>query len=45
MDGSLEWVVEHEDTPELMKFTRAYVEKYGRPNSFYVDRDLSLIHI
>ena len=30
---------EHEDTPELMKFTRAYVEKYGRPNSFYVDRD------
>ena len=30
---------EHEDTRELMRFTRTYIEKFGRPISFYVDKD------
>lgn len=29
----------HEDTRELMRFTRTYIEKFGRPISFYVDKD------
>lgn len=30
---------EQEDTKELMRFGRTYVERFGRPLSFYVDKD------
>lgn len=30
---------EHEDTRNLMQFSKAYMERYGRPRSFYVDKD------
>lgn len=30
---------EHEDTKNLMRFGRTYMEKFGRPLSFYVDKD------
>jgi len=30
---------EHEDTRNLMQFSRAYLKKFGRPRSFYVDKD------
>ena len=30
---------EHEDTRNLMQFSRTYVKKFGRPRSFYVDKD------
>lgn len=30
---------EHEDTKQLMRFSRTYMEKFGRPLSFYVDKD------
>jgi len=30
---------EHEDTRNLMQFSRTYMKKFGRPRSFYVDKD------
>jgi hypothetical protein len=30
---------EHEDTRNLMQFSRTYMKKFGRPGSFYVDKD------
>jgi transposase-like protein len=30
---------EHEDTKNLMQFSRTYLKKFGRPRSFYVDKD------
>ena len=30
---------EHEDTRNLMQFSRTYIEKFGKPRSFYVDKD------
>lgn len=30
---------EHEDTGNLMQFSRAYLKKFGKPLSFYVDND------
>lgn len=30
---------EHEDTRNLMQFSRTYLKKFGRPLSFYVDKD------
>jgi len=30
---------EHEDTRNLMQFSRTYIKKFGRPKSFYVDKD------
>jgi hypothetical protein len=31
--------VEHEDTRNLMEFSRIYLKRFGRPRSFYVDKD------
>lgn len=31
--------VEHEDTRNLMQFSRTYLKRFGRPLSFYVDKD------
>lgn len=31
--------VEHEDTLTLLRTTRTYLERYGRPLTFYVDKD------
>lgn len=30
---------EHEDTRNLMQFSRTYMKKFGKPRSFYVDKD------
>ena len=30
---------EHEDTRNLMQFSRIYMKKFGKPRSFYVDKD------
>jgi len=30
---------EHEDTRNLMQFSRAYMNKFGKPRSYYVDQD------
>jgi hypothetical protein len=30
---------EHEDTRNLMQFSRIYIKRFGRPKSFYVDKD------
>lgn len=30
---------EHEDTRNLMQFSRTYLKKFGKPLSFYVDKD------
>lgn len=30
---------EHEDTRNLMQFSRLYMSKFGKPKSFYVDKD------
>jgi DNA-binding Lrp family transcriptional regulator len=30
---------EHEDTRNLMQFSRTYMRKFGKPRSFYVDKD------
>lgn len=30
---------EHEDTRNLMQFSRTYLKKFGKPRSFYVDKD------
>lgn len=30
---------EHEDTSNLMQFSRTYMNKFGKPRSFYVDKD------
>lgn len=30
---------EHEDTKNLMQFSRIYLKKFGKPMSFYVDKD------
>lgn len=30
---------EHEDTRNLMSFSRLYMSKFGKPKSFYVDKD------
>lgn len=30
---------EHEDTKNLMQFSRTYLKKFGKPLSFYVDKD------
>lgn len=30
---------EHEDTRNLMQFSRTYMGKFGKPRSFYVDKD------
>jgi hypothetical protein len=30
---------EHEDTRNLMQFSRTYMKRFGKPRSFYVDKD------
>jgi len=30
---------EHEDTRNLMQFSQTYIKKFGKPRSFYVDKD------
>ncbi|MFH1683607.1 MAG: ISNCY family transposase [Candidatus Margulisiibacteriota bacterium] len=30
---------EHEDTRNLMQFSRIYIKRFGRPRAFYVDKD------
>lgn len=43
IDDATNWIflrfTEHEDTRNLMQFSRTYLKKFGRPLSFYVDKD------